>query len=48
MINYGDLTNWNIVQKEHCSVAAKNTFKNVAGNIGFSLNIQDLIIGMEI
>ena len=45
MINDVDLTHW---KKKKCSVVTKNAFKMLVGNIGFSLSLQDLNMGMEI
>ena len=46
MINDVDLTHWK--KKINCSVVTKNAFKILVGNIGFSLSLQDLNMGMEI
>ena len=35
-------------KKKNCSVVTKNAFKILVGNIGFSLSLQDLNMGMEI
>ena len=49
MINDVDLTHWNKIKKtKNCSVVTKNAFKMLVGNIGFSLSLQDLNMGMEI
>ena len=47
MINDMDLTHWNKIKKK-CFVVTKNAFKILVGNIGFSLSLQDLNMGMEI
>ena len=50
MINDVDLTHWNKIKKnkKNCSLVTKNAFKILVGNIGFSLSLQDLNMGMEI
>ena len=41
------LCGFNSLEK-NCSVVTKNAFKMIIENIGFSLSLQDLNMGMEI